>query len=316
MNRRALSLGAVDTHFVNPSGLPASEHVTTAYDMALIMREAVKNPTFTEIISARRFDIPPTERQSETRHLLNSNRQIHPGTYFNESVVGGKTGWTTAAGNTLVSFAREEDRELIVAVLQGEGVGAFSDTTALLDFGFALPMETVKIFDAETYSVTVPVLQEINGNPTEIGRVSLRAENDMEFELPLDWSHSWLRYELSVPETLKPPVLLGETLGRVTVYVQNIRVGEAILTAQENIFAYTPIIEPEEEIFPHEEEIFPHEEIETENYFFTLIIPLAISGVTLLFSCVAVLTRNKRRLRRILKSRRARFARYPHYRYK
>jgi len=317
MNRRAISLGAFNTNFVNPSGLPAREHVTTAYDMALIMREAVKNPTFTEIISARRFDIPPTERQSETRHLLNSNRQIHPGTHYNESVVGGKTGWTTAAGNTLVSFARENDRELIVAVLQGEGVGAFSDTTALLNFGFALPMETVKIFDAETYSVTVPVVQEINGNATEIGRATLRAANDLQFELPPDRSNSWVRYELSVPETLKPPVSLGETLGRVAVFVQNILVGEVVLTAQENIFAYVPAAEIEpEEIFLPDEIIFFPQEIAPENYFYTLIIPLALSGMTLIFSCVALLTRNRRRLRRMLKSRRARFSRYPHYRYK
>jgi D-alanyl-D-alanine carboxypeptidase len=85
MNRRAASLGAHDTHFVNPSGLPARGHVTTAYDMALIMREAINNPIFTNIISTRRFDIPPTERQTETRHLLNSHQQIRNGAFYNEA---------------------------------------------------------------------------------------------------------------------------------------------------------------------------------------------------------------------------------------
>jgi D-alanyl-D-alanine carboxypeptidase (penicillin-binding protein 5/6) len=326
MNRRAAVLGAENTRFVNPSGLPAREHVTTAYDMALIMREAVQNPDFVNIISARRFDIPPTERQTETRHLLNSNRQIHPGAHYNESVIGGKTGWTTAAGNTLVSYAAKDERRLIVTVLQGEGSGAYADTAALLDYGFALPMETVTVFDSSAYSVAVPVLQEINGNPTEIGRVKLQSDTDLEFELPHGWSHSWLRYELSVPETLKPPILSGETLGRVAVYVQNIRVGETVLTARDTVFEYVPLAEESgEETAPaypaaYEQEAF---QFFTGNFAFlnneyvlTLIVPLILSGITLAVSTIAVLTRHKRRLRRMLKTRRARFARYPHYRYK
>jgi len=329
MNRRAASLGAENTHFVNPSGLPAQEHVTTAYDMALIMREAVRNPVFVEIISARRYDIPPTERQAETRHLLNSNRQIHPGVHFNEAVIGGKTGWTTAAGNTLVTYAATEDgRRLITTVLQGEGSGAYTDTASLLDFGFALPMDVVTVFDAGTYSVAVPVMQEVDGNQTEIGRVRLQADSDLEFELPQDWSHSWLRYELSVPETLKPPVLLGDTLGRVAVYVQNIRVGEAVLTARDAVFEPAPIAESviayEESVEnyanAHEAERFQfftgRLAFLNNEYVLTLIVPLTLSGITLVFSGIAISTRHKRRLRRMLRMRRARFARYPHYRYK
>ncbi|MCL2216588.1 MAG: serine hydrolase, partial [Defluviitaleaceae bacterium] len=105
MNRRAVALGANNTHFANACGLPRAGHVTTAYDMSLIMREAVEHPIFNEIISTVRFDIPPTERQPDVRHLLNTNQMIRPGPYFNENVVGGKTGWTTPAGNTLVTYA-------------------------------------------------------------------------------------------------------------------------------------------------------------------------------------------------------------------
>jgi len=327
MNRRAASLGANNTHFVNPSGLPARGHVTTAYDMALIMREAVNNPIFTNIISARRFDIPPTERQTEIRHLLNSNRQIHPGTFYNESVVGGKTGWTTAAGNTLVTYANHEGRRLIVSILKGEGTGAFTDTSSLLEYGFALPMENVTVFDSEAYSIAVPVFQEINGNPTEIGRVRLMSDNDLNFELPLDWSNSWLRYELSTPEILAPPVLLGTTVGRVAVYVQNIRVGDVPLTTRDAVFAYTPPVYDDNTEYAHSEpvraayknvnQIFTgYLSFLNNEYVLTLAVPLAISLATLIFAIVATLTRHRRRLRRILRSRRARFARYPHYRYK
>jgi hypothetical protein len=297
--------------------------------MALIMREAVNNSTFTSIISSRRFDIPPTERQPEVRHLLNTNRQIHPGNFFNEWVVGGKTGWTTDAGNTLVTYANQDGRRLIACVLQGDGTGAFVDTTALLDFGFALETEYVTVFDSSAYSIAVPVFQNINGNPTEIGRVRLASDTDLSFELPPDWSHSWLRYELSVPETLAAPVEIGETLGRVAVYVQNIRVGEVTLTARDAVYAYTPPVYdesayiPPENAPPYDESAYDEIQFFTgalsflnNEYVLTLAIPLAISCVTLMISVIAVLTRNKRRIRKMLRMRRARFARYPHYRYK
>jgi len=328
MNRRAAQIGAVDTNFVNPSGLPAREHFTTAYDMSLIMREAVQNPIFANIISSVRFDIAPTERQPETRHLLNFNQMIRPGTFYNEAVIGGKTGWTTPAGNTLVTYAYQNGRRLIATVLQGVGSGAFTDTSALLRYGFALPMEYVTVFDSAAYSVTVPVKQEIGGNMTEIGRVRLAASNDLTFELPHGWSNSWLRYELSVPETLAPPVLTDATLGRVAVYVQNIRVGEVTLTSQDSVFAYTPgydyaetVYEPAPEIYPAE--IYDPFQIFTgalsflnNEYVLTLIIPLTLSLLTLSISFFVVATRHKRRLRRMLRQRRTRFDKYPHYRYK
>ncbi|MCL1883666.1 MAG: D-alanyl-D-alanine carboxypeptidase [Defluviitaleaceae bacterium] len=338
MNRRAAALGATNTHFVNPSGLPARGHVTTAYDMSLIMREAVENPIFRNIISTVRFDIPPTERQPEYRHLLNSNRQIRPGTFFNEYVVGGKTGWTTPAGNTLSTYAYKDGRRLIATVLHGEGSAAYNDTFSLLNYGFALPMETVTIFDSSAYSITVPVKQDINGNPTEIGRVRLMSDSDLTFDLPLDWSHAWLRYELSVPDTLNPPVQIGENAGRVAVYVQNIRVGDVPLTTRDAVFAYTPPAENEvpytyipEPTYEYSHSEYNHSEyIHSEipqiftgrleflnnEYILTLIIPISISLTTLLIALIAVLTREKRRIRRILRARRAKFSRYPHYRYK
>ncbi|MCL1878170.1 MAG: D-alanyl-D-alanine carboxypeptidase [Defluviitaleaceae bacterium] len=328
MNRRAAQIGLSDTHFVNPHGLPARGHVTTAYDMALIMREAVRNPIFARIISYVRFDIPPTERQPNTRHLLNFHQMIRQGQFYNESVVGGKTGWTTAAGHTLVTYAEQDGRRLIAVVLQGEGNSTFNDTAALLRYGFALPMEYVTVFDASAYSITTPVLQEIGGSSVEIGRVRLMSDRDMKFELPHNWSNSWLRYELSVPETLAPPVLPGDAVGRVAVYVQNVRVGEAELTARDAVFAYTPPDPatvaayydyaaadayeiPEAPVFFTGRWAFLNNE-----YVLTLAVPLAISCVTLFISLIVVLTRHKRRARRLLRARRAKFARYPHYRYK
>ncbi|MCL1863220.1 MAG: D-alanyl-D-alanine carboxypeptidase [Defluviitaleaceae bacterium] len=327
MNRRAASVGAANTNFVNPSGLPARGHVTTAYDMSLIMREAVRNTIFRNIISTVRFDIPPTERQPETRHLLNTNQQIRPSVFYNPDVVGGKTGWTTPAGNTLVTFAQnDKGRGLITTVLQGDGSRAYDDTTLLLNYGFALPMENVAVFDSTTYSLSIPVMQEIGGNDTEIGRVRLASDTDLNFELPMDWSNSWLRYELSVPETLNAPIFESTAVGRVAVYVQNIRVGEVPLFAKDSILAYTP---PTYETYTSSA-LYKYYSTEkapfslftgwfaflNNEYVLTLAVPLALSLSSLLFALVAILTRNRRRIRRILRDNRNKYTRYPHYRYK
>jgi len=327
MNRRAAGLGATDTHFVNPTGLHSRNHVSTAYDMALIMREAIRHPVFREIIATNRFDIPPTERQPEYRHLLNTHQQIRPGPFFDETIVGGKTGWTTPAGNTLVSYAYRDGRSLIVSVLRGEGTGAFTDTSALLAYGFALPMEPVIVFDSATYSVAIPVYQEIDGYPVETDRVTIKAERDLTFELPPDWSHSWIRYELSIPETLTPPVLLGQPIGRVTVYVQNIRVDDIALIARDAVFAYIPAPETTTHEYiatpypyypaPEEPQFFTGRLSFLNNeYILTLAIPIALSLVTIVISLIATITRRKRHMRRLIRSRQSRFGRYPHYRYK
>ena len=317
MNRRAMGLGATRTHFANPSGLPAPGHITTAYDMALIMRAAIQHDDFRRIISARRFDIPPTERQPLFRELLNTNRMIQPGQFFNEKVVGGKTGWTSDAQHTLVTYAEHEGRRLVVSVLQAESAGTFNDTNTLLAFGFALPFDEVVIFDSADYALTIPVYQEINGNLTEIGRVPILADRDLTMYLPHELDPTWLRYELSVPETLSPPVRVGDEVGGVIVYVQNIRVDEVILTAQEEVLSYSPSPYPVEEniygqtIYGHAldyygETVAPW----MDDYILTLAVPIAVSVITLIISVVIYLTRRKRRMRRMLH---ARYARYPEY---
>ena len=135
MNRHAASLGAVNTRFVNPCGLPGAGQYTTSYDMALIMREAVRHPVFNRIIATPSAYLPPTESHDSPRLMRNTNRLIQPdGLEFNGSVIGGKTGFTNAAQHTLVTYAELDGRPVIVSVLYVPHRGSiFSDTTALLE---------------------------------------------------------------------------------------------------------------------------------------------------------------------------------------
>lgn len=327
MNRRAHSLGAYDTHFVNPSGLHATGHVTTAYDIAIIMREAVRNPAFVNIMSTLRFDIPPTERQPLVRHLLNTNRLIQSGPLFNDDVIGSKTGFTTPAGHTLVTYAQRGDRRLIVSVLGGTNPGKFTDTTALLDFGFALQYEPVQIFEAAANTPTVPLYQRVDGTRTGVGRVTLRANNDLYFDLPPGFDTSQLRYVLHVPQALEAPVNEGSIHGRMTIYVDDFRIGDISLAAVETVPVYTPDPPPAVEESPAPTvaiEYAPvyHAQFHTEpapapfwsnELLLTMAIPLAVSVLTLVGSLVVYAARRKRRAKKILHER---YARYPHYRYR
>ena len=112
MNDRAQEMGLKDTHFVTPSGLNDSNHYSTAYDMALLAQEALKNPDFAEICSSSQavvqFGNPP-----QTRWMQNHNRLLR--SY--EGAVGVKTGYTLAAGRCLVSCAERNGIQLIAVTL-------------------------------------------------------------------------------------------------------------------------------------------------------------------------------------------------------
>lgn len=136
MNLKARQLGCTNTHFNNPNGLPDETHYTTASDMAKIARAAWFNPTFRKFASTQYYEIPPTNKFAETRYLLNHHKMMTGQTYAYDGVLGGKTGYTEAAGNTLVTYAKNDNTYLVSVVLQSVN-GAYADTKALLDYGFS-----------------------------------------------------------------------------------------------------------------------------------------------------------------------------------
>ena len=137
MNERAKSIGCTNTHFVNPHGLPDEEHVTSARDMALITREAMKNSTFSKIFGTRTYQIPPTNIQSEARPLRNHHKFVLKQEYRYDDCIGGKTGYTSKALYTLVSVAKRGELELISVVLRDDSkANQYRDTAALFDYSF------------------------------------------------------------------------------------------------------------------------------------------------------------------------------------
>jgi len=136
MNKRAREAGAINSNFVNPHGLHDEEHVSTAYDMAMITRAALRNDTFRQIFGTVRYTIPPTNKQPEARDLWSEHRMLTTNRFYYEGVIGGKTGYTSVSQNTLVTAAKRGDRELIAVVMKSQAYGVYTDTIALFDYGF------------------------------------------------------------------------------------------------------------------------------------------------------------------------------------
>lgn len=135
MNDRAAALGCRDTHFNNPHGLTDEEHYTSCYDMALISREALKNNSFRQLVLTKRYEIPPTNKHpDEITYLKNHHKMLFEGEeYYYTSCIGGKTGYTEAAGHSLVTFAEQDGMTLICVVMKEENATVqYEDSIALL----------------------------------------------------------------------------------------------------------------------------------------------------------------------------------------
>lgn len=149
MNERAKAIGCTNTHFANSNGLPRDDHYTSAYDLALIARECFANETFCKIASTTKYTIKPTNKQSEERPISNHHKMLPGFKYEYEGFIGGKTGYTAVARQTLVSCAERNGMRLICVVMKEEAPAQFTDTMELFDYAFS-SFQTVNIADNET----------------------------------------------------------------------------------------------------------------------------------------------------------------------
>lgn len=136
LNEYIKKLGCKKTTFYNSHGLFHPKHQTTAYELAIMMKEALKSPLFREVVSTVRFKRPKTNKQESTT-LVTSNRLMKKGKFFYAKAIGGKTGHLSAAGNTFVVAAKDGDRTLI-AVLMKSGVRdeMFADAIKMFETAF------------------------------------------------------------------------------------------------------------------------------------------------------------------------------------
>lgn len=132
-------IGCKSTTFQNPHGLHHPKHQTTAYDMAILTREALQNPQFRQIVSTVRYTRPKTNKQ-EASLLVQSNLLLRPGKLFYPKAIGVKTGHLALARNTFVGAAKDGDRTLIAVLLKvQERKDMFKDAVKMFEMAFSQP---------------------------------------------------------------------------------------------------------------------------------------------------------------------------------
>ncbi len=217
MNKRAREIGAVNTNFVNPHGLDADGHYTTAYDLALIAREAMKNDKFREIVSTKTYSIP-MEGEKWDRALKNHNKLL----WNYDGCNGIKTGFTKQCGRCLVSSAERNGRELICVTLNAPD--DWKDHTYLLDYGvdnFDTEVVAKKGQYASNYVYDEKNNRSVNLNFGDDFIVSI-AENDV------------IKTEITY-EKIILPAEKGIKAGSMIVYCNDEKIGEIDLITDKKL---------------------------------------------------------------------------------
>ena len=227
MNARAASLGCQNSHFSNPSGLNDPNHYTSAYDMALIGQAALKNDTFMEIDSTLYYDLPVTKRNREGLRIYPGHKMIKKNMpEYYSGALGGKTGYTSLAGNTLVTFARRDGMTLVAVVLNGHA-SHYIDTKAMLNFGFKNFL-TVSAADFDTDFTSVENDMTIGGlSPT--GLSGLELDPNMKITVPKDADFSSVTSQLAYDLTDSDP---AGSIARVLYYWNDRKIGYSYLTVK------------------------------------------------------------------------------------
>ncbi|MEI8124238.1 MAG: D-alanyl-D-alanine carboxypeptidase family protein [Parachlamydiaceae bacterium] len=139
MNLFAKRVGCRSTTFCNPHGLHHPKQQTTAYDMALITKEALKNPTFREIVKTTQYTRPKTNKQEATT-LVQTNKLLRRGPYFYPKAIGIKTGFYSLAKHTFVAAAKDGDRTLIAVLMKvNDRKDMFIDSKKMFEAAFSQP---------------------------------------------------------------------------------------------------------------------------------------------------------------------------------
>lgn len=148
MNEKARELGCVDSHFANAHGLHNDDHYSSAYDLSVIARKFFQNELLTKISGTPTHHFEATETQPDD-FILSTHNKLVTHEYSYEGLIGGKTGYTNTARQTLVTCAERNGMKLICVVMKDESPYQFTDTIDLLNYGFN-NFEIVNVSENET----------------------------------------------------------------------------------------------------------------------------------------------------------------------
>lgn len=219
MNKKAAQLGCKNTHFANPHGLHDNDHYTCSYDMALIARAGYQNPTLAMIMGSKRYTIPPTNKHEESTPLNNHHAMLNyyrTNEFIYDKCVGGKTGYTEQAHNTLVTYAKYNDVTLVCVIMGAATSMHYRETRRLFDYYF----DKVETYSAKDYIVS---MSSNNDNLTRlVNNIDpIQIDEEGKFILPKGVNVNVIESEF-LPGTRE-----GTGIGQIVFYYQGFEVGSA-----------------------------------------------------------------------------------------
>lgn len=220
MNAKAKEIGAYNTNFCNPNGLPIDDHYTTAYDLALISAYAMKNDFFKELVKTQ-YKTIPWEGHEYNRVVKNKNKLL----WQYEGGNGIKTGYTKAAGKCLSAAAERDGMQLISIVLSAPDM--FNDCVKLLDYGF-------KNYSSKLIQQAGEYIGDVNVNQGTEDNFQVYTQQDIYYPLT-DEEFSKLEKRTYVEKILDAPVLEGQKVGYVDIWLGTNQIYSVALTAPDTI---------------------------------------------------------------------------------
>ncbi len=242
MNKRAKELGCKSTNFANPTGLKADDNYTTASDMYLITKAAIKFPRFLEISALARFTIPPTNKNTQ-RVLVTTNSMIdavNGGDLYYKYATGIKAGRTDNSNRSVVESATKSGFTYL-SIMMGGGASAT---------GVDLPMyESKKMFEWAFSSISYRQIASASDQVAEMpvtlawdaNHVLLTPKADLYALLPKDVDLKSIKPVIRMNKSTQAPIKKGQTLGEITYLYNGNELGKTSLVASQAIARSTPL---------------------------------------------------------------------------
>lgn len=233
MNTKAIELGCKDTNFVNPSGIHNDNHYSTAYDLALMAKYAMKFDIFNEIVNTTKCTLPTSNKYDKTDRTFTTTNHliINKSKDYYQYATGLKTGYTNAAKNCLVSSAKKDNIKLISVVLGCENDKKFSDTKQLFEYGFS-NYSLKNVINANEVFKSISPKHSSKESPS----LNVLYENSINIFIENSTDISNISPTVEFNEELTAPIKKGNVLGKVSYNVDGI-IYETNLIAGQDIYS-------------------------------------------------------------------------------
>jgi len=220
MNERAAQIGMKDTNFVTPSGLDDENHYSTPYDMALLLSYAMENAEFAEIAAKKTCKVEFEKPKGKSYTYGNHNKLLSQ----YENCIGGKTGFTKAAGRCLVSVAEKDGLRLIAVTMKASD--DWNDHKSMFNFGFD-NLACIRCDDTKNSF-------EINVAGGTVDKVTAGSLDSKDFVVQKSKADNVKRY-VYTPSFIYAPVERGHKLGKVIYVLGDLIIAENKIQVMENI---------------------------------------------------------------------------------